>query len=1110
MIRSALQLLGTRRFIPFFVTQFTGAYNDSVFRNALVVLITYQIARTSNFNTGELVAASAGLFILPFFLLSAIGGTLADRYPRHRVIRAIKLAEVLLMGLTWFGFATQSLPILFTALFLTGVQSALFAPVKYAILPGLLASGELLAGNAWVAGSTFVAILAGTLTGTLMMTLPDSGWWVPGILMASSALGYLSSRSIPPQPAAAPDLRLRLNVFAETARVLRNGMRTPGIAWVILAISWFWMLGVTVLIQLPLFTRDVLGGSEQALAGLLTLFTLGVAGGAALCNRRYRGQARASGAPFAALLMGLCFWLISLTPADAGVARGVTDVLAGRHAWVLAVMAIAGGFYIVPLYTLLQQRAPTKRRAQIISCNSIMNALFMAVASILVGLAHLRGEAQAVWWMLALTAAIAGFSLLHVTGGSWRRLLAWPMARIVPQDLPPLPANSLIITRTGNPWVAWALAATVRGTIEIWATSDLTQHRAMRPLRRFVPINEFDSDTFDPDRLRAQLDPNRIAILLPPPGREGERLLLELMSLSVPATGQPQRPLYAAYVENPERKRKRIRPRIEVRIQKCPITPSPTPHAERQQLLQTLDCLLDQEYRTHFRDETLLQCLHRSRQTFGTGMPILSDLQQTYSFGQLHRGLYGLSFLLRRALPATPDTVGVLLPNVLATPVTFFALHASNHLPVMLNYTAGPANVTSACRTAGLTHVISSRQFIETAGLQSLIDALDDYPIVWLEDLKEKAGLITRLYALLRAAWPAPAGDPNDPAVILFTSGSENEPKGVVLSHHNLRHNASQVFSVLNIDAGDHLLLCLPLFHSFGLGAGLLMPLAVGLHCTLYPNPLHYREIPKVIHDLGITVFFSTDSFLNGYAQYASRNDLASLRLVIAGAEQVKQPTRQMWQERFGIRIYEGYGVTEASPVVSIDLPLCPQPGSVGRLVPAIEARLEALEDDHADQSGRGQLWLRGPNIMKGYWMPGQARKLVAPENGWHNTGDIAEIDALGYLTLHGRTKRFAKIGGEMLSLGQIEQLIGQLWPDQRHLLCAVPHPTRGEQLVLLTERTDPDRPALQRQLADEGMPPYACPKILVEVEAVPLLGSGKPDLRRAEKIAQAAVQSPP
>lgn len=1104
---STFRLLLTRRLGPFFFTQLTGAYNDNVFRNALVVLITYRITELAGFGSEELVAASAGVFLLPFLLFSALGGKLADHFPRHRLIQHIKLAECALMALTWIGFATGSVGFLFVILFLTGLQSALFGPVKYAILPNLLSRAELLAGNAWVAVGTFISILAGSLTGTLVMGVPDAALWVPGILVISAGAGYLASHRIPVQVPAGAGLRLSFEPFSETARIVREGLSQPRLVWLMLAIGWFWMIGVGMLIQLPLFVRDVLAGNEQALAGALAIFTVGVGLGALLCNRWLGGTARATLAPISAAALGAGFVLLSLVPPTDAPLRGFSALLGDPQAvtalGILLALAVAGGFYVTPLYTLVQQRAPEDRRARVIACNNILNAVFMALASVTsIVIFQSGGTIVTVWLAMAATALVAALLLLRFTQGSFRHVLLWPIASVVLATETP-PPGSLVFVRRGSAWVAWALAATVPGKLEIHVAPALLRRASLRLLSCWVRLKPLDPAALGDQWPGNQDEPGRTVLILPPSGPEGEASLLELMQT---ARGRSGRPVEVASVSDPELYMPRFYPRIRVGFENCPLPPraADEPKALRSDALKIYDLLCELEYRMHCRECTTLQSLYGAARRFGSGYPILADLERTLTYRQLLQAIQAVAQLLERALPKGQDTVGILLPNATATPITFFALHTLHRVPVMLNYTAGPVNVVSACRTAGLTHVVTSRRFVEKADLGGLVDALTgDYTLLWLEDLRPQLNLGMKLKAAWRAMRPPPKGDPSDPAVVLFTSGSEGEPKGVVLSHRNLQRNRCQVRAVLSLTPQDHLLLCLPTFHSFALGVGLLLPLMAGLRCTLYPSPLHYKQIPELIRKHNITVFFSTDTFLNGYGQAASPEDLQSLRLIVAGAEPLKPGTRKFWQERFGLTVHEGYGVTETSPAVSANTFACNQPGSIGRLMPDIEARLEPL-DDSRDTTGttRGRLFLRGPNVMSGYWMPGENRLLTPPEDGWHDTGDVAEFDDDGFLSLHGRAKRFAKIGGEMVSLAYVEQQVSEVWPEYRHIVCAVSHPTRGEQLVLITEHPEPDRNQLRQALGKQGVGELARPRLILPVEALPLLGSGKPDLRQAQELA--------
>ena len=1095
------RLLLTRRFAPFFAVLLTGAYNDNVLRNALVVLVTYQVARYAGLDSGALVAAAAGIFILPFFLFSATGGALADRYPRHRLVRAVKLAEMLLMALAWLGFAWNSLGLLFAVLFLTGLQSALFGPVKYAILPNLLGREELLGGNAWVAAGTFAAILAGTLTGTLLMAAPDTGAWVPGVLLASAGFGYACSRFVPAQAPGRPGLALSWNPLRETARILRQGLAEPGLPGVMLAISWFWMIGAGVLVQLPVYMRDTLAGNEQALGGVLAVFTIGVALGALLCGALARGRDAGRHGPAAAALIGAACLLLALEPALPGPARGFGALLADPQArqslGLLLLLAVAGGYYIVPLYTRLQRSAEDRRRARAIACTNILNALAMVLVSVLAMLLHGRAGAVAeLWGVLAGSAFLAAALQYRADGGRLLALALAPLLRVTVAVEAPVARGALVLVRRGSARAAWALAACVPGRVEICAPAALARSPALLLLARWTPVRGYDPD--DPARAWPPRPPDsrRATVLLPPPGPAGEAKLLEVLR---EAERAPERPLALAHVTGAEPSPQRFRARLAVVLEGIPPEQRP---ADVYALLDRLGAL---EYRVRCRERTVLESLHAAAGRYGGRRAILDDGERTLSYRGLLTGVYAVAGLLRRALPAEREPVGVLLPNVTATPVTFFALHALGRTPVMLNYSAGEASMLSACRTARLRHVVTSRRFIAKAGLEPLAAALEEVcTVLWLEDLRAQLSAGLKLGALLRAHRRPPPGDPEEAAVVLFTSGSEGEPKGVVLSHRNLQRNHAQVQAVLDFWPGDRVLLCLPLFHSFALGVGLLLPLSLGLRCSMYPNPLHYKEIPERIAALGITVFFSSDTFLNGYARTASRAQFASLRLTVAGAEKLKSATRELWRERFGVEVQQGYGVTETSPAVSVNTPACARPGSVGRLMPAIEARLEPLPGEPA--AGRGRLLLRGPNVMTGYWRPDNPRVLAPPPDGWHDTGDVAEFDADGFLTLHGRAKRFAKIGGEMVSLAQVEQQVAEVWPEHRHVVCAVAHESRGEQLVLLTEHPEPDAAALRAALRQRGVADLARPRHVRAVAELPLLGTGKPDLRRAQELAETVL----
>jgi acyl-[acyl-carrier-protein]-phospholipid O-acyltransferase / long-chain-fatty-acid--[acyl-carrier-protein] ligase len=457
------------------------------------------------------------------------------------------------------------------------------------------------------------------------------------------------------------------------------------------------------------------------------------------------------------------------------------------------------------------------------------------------------------------------------------------------------------------------------------------------------------------------------------------------------------------------------------------------------------------------------------------------------------------------------EAIGLMLPNSIAAAVTFLALQAIGCVPAMLNQTAGADAVLSACRTAQLRRVVCSRRFVEIAKLSVLADRLAAaVEIVWLEDLRADIGIVDKLYGLLAtrvAGWLHRRRHilARDPAAILFTSGSEGAPKGVVLSHTNLLANRRQLAARVDFSPADQVLNALPMFHSFGLTAGFLLPLLSGVRVFLYPSPLHYRIVPEIAYAIDATVLFGTDTFLAGYGRAANPYDFYALRYVFAGAEPVREETRRVWAERFGKRILEGYGVTECAPVIACNTPMHNRAGTVGRLLPLIDHRVEPAPGIAAG----GCLFIRGPNVMAGYLRPEQPGSLMPPEGGWHDTGDIVTIDAEGFVTIAGRVKRFAKVGGEMISLSVAERVALAVRPQTRHAVVALPDQRRGEKLVLVTEAHDLVRAELTDAAHRERLPEIAVPRDIVAVAHLPLLGSGKTDYPAVLRLA-AQADTPP
>ena len=503
---------------------------------------------------------------------------------------------------------------------------------------------------------------------------------------------------------------------------------------------------------------------------------------------------------------------------------------------------------------------------------------------------------------------------------------------------------------------------------------------------------------------------------------------------------------------------------------------------------------------------TVFDALLDARDRTGGGKLILEDQERKpLSYTDLIRAAFALGRRLA-AISKRGERMGVMLPSSAGGVVTFFALHAYGRVPAMLNFTAGIRNLRAACQIGRLRTVLTSRRFIAQAKLQDLIDALEpDCQIVYLEDIRSKIGAVDKLLAVTAAAMARQARaavQPDDPGVILFTSGSFGAPRGVLLSQANLVANVEQVAAHIDIDPDWVMFNPLPIFHCLGLTGGVLLPLLLGLKTVQYPSPLHVKQIPPLIRETQASLLLATDTFINQYARNAEPGDLNSLRFVVCGAERVREETHALLQQKFGVELIEGYGATEASPVIAVNQPGQNRHGTVGPMVPGLEARFDPVE---GIEEGR-LLFIRGPNVMMGYL--DEAGELIPPTDGWHETGDIVTTDADGCVSIRGRLKRFAKIAGEMVSLTAAEALAAAVWPDARHAVISVPDPRKGERLVLVTDRLDATTEPLVSRAQALGVSELTVPRRIVRVPEIPVLGTGKTDYVAIQRMAEAEARA--
>ena len=1131
-------LFRTKRFLPLFITQFLGALNDNLFKNALTILVLFRIADQAGENGQILVTIAAGVFILPFFLFSATAGQLADKCEKAGMIRVIKFCEIAIMALGAVALFLGDLYFLLGILFLMGTQSSFFGPVKYSILPDHLKEDELVAGNALIETGTFLAILLGTIGGSILILRDTGPIIVSGLVIVLAALGWIASLKIPRAAAPMPALRINLNIFGETWRIVQTAAAQRDIFLSILGISWTWLAGATFLTQLPAFSKDVLGANEQVVTLFLTTFSIGVGIGSLWCNKLLKGEISAKYVPFGALgvtLFGIDLYFASVgLPVPIGPLIGAAEYLRQASHWRIVMdllgIAIATGIYTVPLYAILQTRAEEAQRSRIIAANNIMNALFMVTGAISASLMlAMDFTVPSVFLALAIANCVVAVYVVqllpdHVFKSLFAAIFkilyrveikglenyraAGPRAVIVANHVSFLDALLLGTFLPGKPTFAvdthiakkwWVKPFLMLGeALPVDPTSPLatkTMIRAVRENRHCV--------IFPEGRLTVT---GSLMKIYEGPGMIAEKA--DAMIVPVRIDGAQFTPFSRL------RGKLRLRWFPKIRITVLPPRKFDAPEAgtarERRQMtgLKLYDLMASLIFETSNSRQTLWNALLDARHVQGGRAIIVEDMERKpISFNRLILS----AIILGRKLagltqPAEP--VGVMLPNSVGGAAAFFALQAVGRVPAMLNYSTGLKNMLTACQAARIKTVLTSRRFVEMAKLGDAIDALGDHVTIrYLEDIRDSIGLGDKFVGSVLARFPKAFPwtrqvDPEEAAVILFTSGSEGTPKGVVLSHRNLNANRHQLAARIDFNPSDTVFNALPIFHSFGLTGGMLLPILSGIRTFLYPSPLHYRIIPAMVYESNATILFGTDTFLTGYAKVAHGYDFYSVRYIFAGAEKVKDETRRIWSEKFGVRILEGYGATETSPVLATNSPMHYKAGAVGRFLPGIKYEIEPVPG--IDEGGK--LIVSGPNIMKGYLRAENPGVLETPENGRYDTGDIIDIDSQGFATIKGRAKRFAKIAGEMVSLSAVEGQAAAVWPNHAHAVVSLPDARKGEQLVLLTENQAADRDALLVHAKTNGIVELMVPREIHWVDKMPVLGTGKLDYESIKTIASSLV----
>lgn len=1131
---SLLKTFFKRSFFALFCTQYLGAFNDNFFRTAMATFITYKVTTISPGHKSVIVSLAVALFMLPFFLFSALAGELADKYRKDILIKATKVLEVVIVFLAALGFLTTNVPLLLGVLFLMGTQSSFFGPVKYSILPDILQENQLIAGNGIIEAGTYAAILQGTIFGGIIIAANEL--LLPGIMLAVAIIGVGSSLLIPAQKPANAALKVDKNFLRSTWKNMAFAKQDHDIFLCILGISWFWLLGTALIAQMPSLAHDILNGTPGLFTFLLTLFSCGIGVGSLLCQFLVKGEITSKYVPISALVMTL--FLADLACATSGYVASAIPAdykmflmsFAGKRITVdLLGFAVCGGLYIVPLNAMLQSLATEEVRSRVIATNNIINSLFMVLGSGFCALLlAMHFTIPTVFGVIALANALAA---VYICGLLPHHIIRMILTRILNfvygvkvnglEHWKNLKGNVLIIANHTSFLDAVLLWVYLPDNLYFAIDTYVSQKWWVKPFLHLVKY--FPIDPTNPMAVKSIIEEVKMGkpVVIFPEGRitttgglmkiyPGPAMIADKSDaqlLPVHLEGSQ----YSAFSRFGSQFKTRPHSKITITIQ-APTTlnidESIRGKARRLAASRALyDLMVKMKYEAGNIEETLFDSLLDTMDLVGRNKRAINDVtRRPLTYGQFVTAVFVLGKqIAKQQKPG--EMTGVLLPNMTASVVTFFGMRAFNITPCMLNFSTGVKNMLACCKAAKISTVITSKLFLRQGGLLETADALKQagLKLIYLEDLKTQITLRDKLVGWVASYFPRRyykfiRGNvtPKDPAVVLFTSGSEGTPKGVVLTHENIQANRLQLLSVLDLNVKDRMFNAMPIFHSFGLTGGMLLPLLSGVPVFFYPSPLHYRVVPEMIYSRNATIIFGTDTFFNGYAKMAHPYDFYSVRLAVVGAEKLKEETIRKYYDQFGLRILEGYGATETSPVMAVDTPMYFKRGSVGRFLPGIEYKLEQIP---GVEEG-GKLWVKGANIMAGYLRESNPGVIEPPQDGWYDTGDIVRVDADGFVFILGRAKRFAKIAGEMISLTAVEMEINALWPGKMNAVVNIPDEKKGEQLVLFTTQPGADRAALISDFKSKGLSELAVPKIIRIVEEIPLMGTGKVDYVKLKEMA--------
>jgi acyl-[acyl-carrier-protein]-phospholipid O-acyltransferase/long-chain-fatty-acid--[acyl-carrier-protein] ligase len=1118
-----------RGFCSLIVTQFQGAFNDNGLKFFVIFLVLGNNPPQAEKDLGVFLIGI--LFAVPFLLFSMTGGYLADRYSKRSVTIATKLFEIGAMLFAILAFAGGNRYLAYAVIFLASTQAALFSPSKYGLLPELLPPGLLSWGNGVLELTTFLAIISGTVFGSVLAQEFREHPSVAALIFgACSLLGLATSFFISRVPIGDPAKKFQFNMFADLGVQWRLIRPDRALKLAVIGNTYFWALGALLQFVIVFYGREILQLDETHGSYLQAALAVGIGVGSFAAGYLSGGKIEYGLVPLGALGMAafacvLAFPGLSFVP-----------VL-----MLLAALGFSGGFFVVPINALIQHRPDEDKKGGVIAYANWLSFLGVMLASaVYSGFTHyLHAGLRTFFAATAIISAGAATYTVFLLPDSLLRLLVWfathSLYRMDISGAEHVPARGgalLVPNHASIVDAALVIAATDR-PIRFLMFKDFYEHPLIKPLAKAMGVIAISSQQGPREMIRSLREATRalqngeLVCIFPEgqmtrigqmmPFRRGMERILK--GLDVPVIPMNIDGIWGSIFSFSGGKFFWKRPRqipYPVRVTFGKPLPATVTSTEARQAVLELGADAFARRKRHMKTipESFIQTARRHPFRFAMAdfrtarLNFLSALVKTL-------------FLARRLRLAWRDQekVGVLLPPSIGGTLVNLAAMIAGKVPVNLNYTASQSVVEACAQQSELKTTVTSRAFLEKIKVQPLGTA------VYLEDLAENPRIGERLSALFMALFfPVSAVERfagsqrivtlDDIATIIFSSGSTGDPKGVLLTQYNVAANVEQLNQVFMLHKDDRIMGILPFFHSFGFTGTLCLTSAVGVGVVYHPSPLDSRTIGALVRQYKVTLLLATPTFLQAYTRRCAAEDFGSLRFVLAGAEKLPARVSEAFEDHFGIRPLEGYGCTECSPVVTVNSKdfraadfrqVGAKRGSIGHPLPGIVLRTVDPETKAVLAVNQpGLLLVRGPNVMQGYLnRPEKTAEVL--QDGWYNTGDIATIDEDGFVRITDRLSRFSKIGGEMVPHIKIEDKLQELAEatDQVFVVTAIPDERKGEKLIVLHTLGEEHLKEVLARFAEIDLPALWKPRAdqFRHVDALPYLGTGKLDLRRVKEL---------